>query len=137
VIFDTGRAEIKPEARKLLEAEARWLQAHPDVHLRIEGYADERGTAAYNRALGQRRAVAVRDFLVARGVRSSRLGVVTYGESRPLCTEPTTACLTRNRRVHLAAPAPGRAAAEPGAAAVTSSPARLEVATPSSPPSRP
>ena len=109
VHFDTDRATIRPGDAQLLEAGAEWLQDHPDVMARVEGYADERGTPVHNSALGQRRARTVRDFLVARCVEAKRLRTVSFGEERPLCTERTSLCLARNRRVHLAVgPPPGQ-----------------------------
>ncbi len=101
VHFDTGRAEIRPEDATLLEGDVKWLQAHPDTRARIEGHADERASVAYNHALGARRAAAVGDFLVARGIRAERLTVVSFGKERPLCTDRSAACMARNRRVHV------------------------------------
>jgi peptidoglycan-associated lipoprotein len=108
VNFATDRAEIRAETQPLLERQAGWLRARPEVRARIEGHADERGRPVYNRALGERRAAAVRDFLVTRGVGADRLTVVSYGEARPLCPEPTPPCLARNRRVRVALVPPGR-----------------------------
>jgi peptidoglycan-associated lipoprotein len=90
---------IAEEARPILEENARWLQAHPEVNLVLEGYCDERGTNEYNLALGARRAEAVKQVLVTLGVSESRLSVISYGEERPLCLEKTDECYAKNRRV--------------------------------------
>jgi peptidoglycan-associated lipoprotein len=69
----------------------------------IEGHCDERGTDADNLALGERRANAVREYLVERGIAAERITVISYGESRPACTAHTQACWARNRRAHFLA----------------------------------
>jgi peptidoglycan-associated lipoprotein len=90
---------IPGEARPILEGNARWLQAHPDVQVVLEGHCDERGTNEYNLALGERRAEAVKRVLVALGIDESRLSIVSYGEERPVCGESTDECYAKNRRV--------------------------------------
>jgi peptidoglycan-associated lipoprotein len=90
---------IAEEARSILEKDARWLQAHPDVNVVLEGYCDERGTNEYNLALGARRAETVKRVLVTFGVSENRLSVISYGEERPLCFESTEECYAKNRRV--------------------------------------
>jgi peptidoglycan-associated lipoprotein len=67
----------------------------------IEGHCDERGTAAYNLALGDRRANAAKEYLVSLGIDASRLRTVSYGKERPFCTESTESCWQKNRRAHL------------------------------------
>ena len=69
----------------------------------LEGHCDERGSAEYNLGLGDRRATAVKEFLVGLGVAESRLRVISYGKDRPQCTDADEACYQRNRRVHLSA----------------------------------
>lgn len=100
VHFDVDRSMIRPEDEPVLDANARWLESHRTARLLIEGHADERGATAHNVALAERRAKATRDALVARGVDVSRITVKTYGEQRPLCTEPTGACWAMNRRAN-------------------------------------
>jgi peptidoglycan-associated lipoprotein len=90
---------IAEEARSILEKDARWLQAHPDVNVVLEGYCDERGTNEYNLALGARRAETVKRVLVTFGVSENRLSVISYGEERPQCPESTEECYAKNRRV--------------------------------------
>jgi peptidoglycan-associated lipoprotein len=98
--FDFDKSEIRPDAAKVLQTSADWLNAHANQAVLIEGHCDERGTNEYNLALGDRRAKATRDFLVARGVATSRISLISYGEERPLCTEHTESCWSRNRRAH-------------------------------------
>ncbi|PYM40725.1 MAG: hypothetical protein DME12_14595 [Candidatus Rokuibacteriota bacterium] len=73
--------------------------SHP-LRLRHEGHCDERGTNEYNVALGERRAKSAMDYLVSQGVRANRITIVSYGEERPLCTEHSEACWSKNRRAH-------------------------------------
>ncbi len=100
VRFDFDQYRIRPEDARTLEANARWLQAHAGALVLIEGHADERGTNEYNLALGERRAAAARDYLVALGVSRGRITLVSYGEERPLCVERTEPCWAENRRAH-------------------------------------
>jgi peptidoglycan-associated lipoprotein len=100
VHFDLDRAAIRPVDHSTLDANAAWLRGNGRAHLLLEGHADDRGTAAHNQALGERRAAAVRSALVARGVEPSRIAIRTYGEARPLCADSTDSCWARNRRVH-------------------------------------
>jgi len=99
VYFDFDRADIRPDAARLLDAGAEWLRANADIVVLVAGHCDERGTNEYNLALGERRARAVRDYLIARGIAAERLTTVSYGEERPVCVEAGEACWARNRRV--------------------------------------
>jgi peptidoglycan-associated lipoprotein len=96
--FDFDRSEIRPPDASILDANARWLQTNREVLVLIEGHCDERGTDAYNLALGERRARSARDYLVAQGVAADRLTTVSYGEERPVCREPSEGCWRQNRR---------------------------------------
>jgi peptidoglycan-associated lipoprotein len=98
--FDIDRYDIRPDAAKILEANARWMKANPAAPILIEGHADERGTNEYNLALGERRAKAAMNYLVSQGVPSDRFTVISYGEEWPACRERNEACWARNRRVH-------------------------------------
>jgi peptidoglycan-associated lipoprotein len=100
VHFEFDRASVRPEDARVLDTNARWLQTHPGTLLLIEGHADERGTSEYNLALGESRAKATREQLVARGVASSRITIVSYGEERPACQDSKEACWAKNRRAH-------------------------------------
>jgi peptidoglycan-associated lipoprotein len=98
--FAVDRAGVRPEDAAALDANAQWLKANPGVLVLIEGHADERGSDAHNLALGERRAKAAREALVARGVAPTRITVKAYGEQRPSCTERADACWAKNRRAH-------------------------------------
>ena len=100
VHFEFDRAALRAEDARILEANARWLVAHPGTLILIEGHADARGTSEYNLALGENRARVTREQLVARGVAASRITLVSYGEERPTCRESSEACWAHNRRAH-------------------------------------
>ncbi|MDE3156600.1 MAG: peptidoglycan-associated lipoprotein Pal, partial [Acidobacteriota bacterium] len=98
--FDFDKSELKDDARQALSKDAQWLQKWTTVMVTVEGHCDERGTAEYNLALGQRRAAAVKDYLVSLGVDASRITVVSKGKEDPFCTEHDEACWSQNRRGH-------------------------------------
>lgn len=98
VFFDTDRSEIKPQARGTIEALAAWMNEHPGVALTVEGHCDERGTREYNLALGERRANAVRDYLVALGISGNRVGTISYGKERPAVPGSSESAWAQNRR---------------------------------------
>ena len=99
VYFDFDKSELRPETRALLTSHAAELKASPR-NLTLEGHADERGTREYNLALGERRALAVRDFLRSEGV-ISPIEVVSYGEERPVNSASNEAAWQENRRVEI------------------------------------
>ena len=99
--FDYDQSDLREDARTALAADAAWLKRYPTVQVLIEGHADERGTSAYNLALGDRRANAAKEYLVSLGVDGSRIRTVSYGKERPFCTESTESCWQQNRRAHL------------------------------------
>src|SRR5579884_428094 len=105
--FDYDKSDIRPVDQPVLQADASALkqifQMDPNFVVTIEGHCDERGSAEYNLALGDRRAAATRDALVALGVPADKLKTVSYGKERPLCTDPTEECYARNRRAHFSA----------------------------------
>jgi peptidoglycan-associated lipoprotein len=98
VLFDTDGFELDQEARTILAAHARWLAAHPGISAVIEGHCDERGTREYNLALGERRALSAKNFLVAQGVDVRRLRIVSYGKERPAVDRPDEDAWAQNRR---------------------------------------
>jgi peptidoglycan-associated lipoprotein len=100
VFFDFDKHVIRPDAARTLDANIDWLKANASALVLIEGHCDERGTNAYNLALGERRASATLDYLVARGVAATRVTIISYGEERPVCTARTEACWAQNRRAH-------------------------------------
>src|SRR5437588_3462899 len=83
VFFDYDRADITPEGQQILRRQSEWLRRYPNVSVTIEGHTDERGTREYNLALGERRAQAVKNVLVALGIPASRLSTISYGKERP------------------------------------------------------
>lgn len=101
VYFAFDSSELDAAASATLDAHADWLNANPDVSITIEGNCDERGSREYNLALGQQRADSVRDYLVSRGVSSTRIDTVSFGEERPACTGSGEACWAQNRRADI------------------------------------
>jgi peptidoglycan-associated lipoprotein len=98
VYFDYDKSEIRPDQMSRLQSNARWLKQNPTVRFTIEGHCDERGSQEYNLALGDRRANAVREFLISQGIPEANMKVISYGEERPVCREETEDCFQRNRR---------------------------------------
>jgi peptidoglycan-associated lipoprotein len=99
--FDFDKSVIRPDSEKALLTSAEWLKKNPKRALLIEGHCDERGTLEYNLALGDRRAKATRDFLLAQGVAGDRITLISYGNERPQCAGHNEECWSRNRRAHL------------------------------------
>ena len=102
VYFDTDQYEIRADATPVLTAQAAWLARYPNVAIRIEGNADERGTREYNLALGSRRANSVREFLVGHGVAAARIATISYGKERPIDPGTDEAAWQKNRNGHTA-----------------------------------
>jgi peptidoglycan-associated lipoprotein len=98
VFFETDQYSIRADAQGILQKQAAWLKQYPQTKLLVEGHADERGTREYNLALGDRRAYAVKEFLVSLGVDAARLQTKSYGKERPTCTESDDSCWQQNRR---------------------------------------
>ena len=98
VYFDFDKSDIKPEFLDTLTAHAKYLVANPTQKIRIEGYTDERGTVEYNIALGDRRAQAVRRFMLFQGVSDSQISTVSYGEAHPADAGHDETAWAKNRR---------------------------------------
>ena len=100
--FDFDSAAIRPGDVKILDANAAWLRAHPQLLVLIEGHCDNRGATSrkndFNVDLGERRAQAAMNHLIAQGVQASRITILSYGEERPQCTEESERCWSQNRR---------------------------------------
>lgn len=96
--FALDEYDIDPQARTVLDSQARWLVAHPGVRITIEGHCDERGTREYNLALGDRRANAAKNYLAAQGVSPDRMTTISYGKERPLALGSDEASWAENRR---------------------------------------
>ena len=102
VYFDTDASSIRADAQDVLSAQASWLNRYPGVRIRIEGNADERGTREYNFALGARRAEAVSEFLVGKGVAPSRISTISYGKEQPIDGGTGEDAWGHNRNAHTA-----------------------------------
>jgi peptidoglycan-associated lipoprotein len=100
VFFEFDSFVLAGEARERLARNARFLMDHPEFVVTIEGHCDERGTSAYNLALGERRANAAREYLGSLGVSDDRMRTVSYGKERPFCTQSSESCWAQNRRAH-------------------------------------
>ncbi len=98
VFFGFDQSDLSSEARSTLELQAAWLQKFPAVRVTVEGHADERGTREYNLALGERRAAAVKDYLVALGVAPGRVNTISYGKERPAAVGSNETAWAQNRR---------------------------------------
>jgi peptidoglycan-associated lipoprotein len=98
VFFDYDSVVLNPEATTVLDGQAAWLKQYPDVIVTIEGHADERGTREYNLALGDRRANAVKNYLVALDISPARILTISYGEERPADPGHDDAAWSQNRR---------------------------------------
>jgi peptidoglycan-associated lipoprotein len=101
VFFDYDSSAIRPDAQQTIAANARALAEKPNFRVMIEGHADERGSTEYNLTLGDERARAVKDALVAAGVNAARLSTTSFGKEKPFCTESNETCWQQNRRGHL------------------------------------
>ncbi|MBV9769145.1 MAG: OmpA family protein [Bryobacterales bacterium] len=103
--FDLNMSEIRTDGREALMHDAALLkqifQQDPNFSVVVEGHCDERGSAEFNLALGDRRATAAKDYLVQLGVPADRLKTISYGKERPQCTEASEECWQKNRRAHL------------------------------------
>src|SRR6201984_3679303 len=98
VFFAFDRSDITPESQQILERQADWLRRYPNVTVTVEGHCDERGTREYNLALGERRAQAVKNVLVALGIPASRISTISYGKERPAVAGSTEEAYAQNRR---------------------------------------
>ncbi|MCC6913685.1 MAG: peptidoglycan-associated lipoprotein Pal [Rhodospirillaceae bacterium] len=98
VQFDFDRYDLDAEDQTRLRAQAQWLNQYANRTLTVEGHCDERGTREYNLGLGERRANAVRQYLISQGVAAGRVKTISYGKERPVCVSSDDACYARNRR---------------------------------------
>ncbi len=98
IYFDFDKSSIRDDAKPVMQADAEWLKAHPDVKIRIEGSCDERGAIEYNQALGQRRAESAKKYLAALGISGHRVVLISYGKEKPICYDHDEACWQKNRK---------------------------------------
>jgi peptidoglycan-associated lipoprotein len=100
VFFELDSSSIRDDARASLTTNANWLKRWTGMRITIEGHCDERGTAEYNLGLGERRANAVKAYLVELGVAGDRVVIISKGKESPFCTESNESCWQQNRRGH-------------------------------------
>lgn len=98
VYFDYDKSVLRDDAKSTLDQKIPIMQANPDVRIRIEGNADERGSDEYNQALGMRRAQQARQYLIDKGVSAGRIDIISNGEERPVCSGHDESCWSQNRR---------------------------------------
>jgi peptidoglycan-associated lipoprotein len=98
VFFETDSSTLTGQARATLDRQVQWLTQYANYGFTVEGHADERGTREYNLALGARRAAAVRDYMIARGVAAGRMRTISYGKERPVAVCDNISCWSQNRR---------------------------------------
>jgi len=98
VFFGFDKTDLSAEARATLDRQSAWMKKYPSVKITMEGHADERGTREYNLALGERRATAAKNYLVAAGITADRVKTVSYGKERPAVLGSNEAAWAQNRR---------------------------------------
>lgn len=98
VFFGFNKTDLSAEAQATLDRQAAWLKKYPSVKVTVEGHADERGTREYNLALGERRATAAKNYLVAAGIPAARVSTISYGKERPAVVGSNEAAWAQNRR---------------------------------------
>ena len=98
VFFATNKSTLTTASRDTLRTQAAWMRKNEDITVSVEGHADERGTREYNLALGERRANAVKDYLMTYGISSNRVSVISYGKERPVNSGSTPLAWSQNRR---------------------------------------
>ena len=100
VFFDYDSYDVASQYTAILQQDARFLQQHPNMQFTIEGHCDERGSTEYNLALGDNRALAAKNALIAMGIAANRIKTISYGKEKPFCSESNEACWAQNRRAH-------------------------------------
>ncbi len=100
IYFDYDKSDVRASEQASIQADAAFLQQHPNISFTIEGHCDERGSTEYNLALGDNRASAVKNALVSAGIAADRIKTVSYGKEKPFCTESNESCWQQNRRGH-------------------------------------
>ncbi len=100
IFFDLDQFAPRSADLSVIQQNAKWIIAHPNEKVQIEGHGDSRGTNEYNLVLGEKRANAIKNALVKMGVEVSRLATISYGEERPFCTREDEECYQENRRAH-------------------------------------
>ena len=98
VFFAFDSSAISPDSAEILDTQVKWLKKHENVNVVVQGYCDERGTREYNLALGERRANAVKQYLVSQGIAADRISTISYGKERPAVLGSNEAAWAQNRR---------------------------------------
>lgn len=98
--FDYDKSDIREDAKAALQKDAEFLRSYPQVNVTVEGHCDERGSSEYNLGLGQRRADAVKNYMVSLGISGDRIKTMSWGKEHPFCTEHNETCWQQNRRGH-------------------------------------
>jgi peptidoglycan-associated lipoprotein len=98
--FDFNKSDIRPDAQSALQNDAEFLRKYPQIKITVEGHCDERGSTEYNLGLGDRRANAVKQYLVSLGISGDRVNTVSFGKEKPFCMEHGETCWQQNRRGH-------------------------------------
>ncbi len=98
--YDFDKSDIRADAQQALTADGEFFKANPEITFTIEGHCDERGSEEYNMGLGERRALAAKNFLVNLGVKPERVFTISFGKGHPTCTESAEECWQKNRRAH-------------------------------------
>ena len=98
VLFTVDKSDLRPDALEVLSSQRKWLEDKKFLPITIQGHADEQGTREYNLALGARRANAVKNYFLAKGIEPGRINIVTYGKERPLRVCSNEECWSKNRR---------------------------------------
>jgi peptidoglycan-associated lipoprotein len=102
VYFDYDSYDVSQKYQQALQADAHFLQQHPNIKFTIEGHCDERGSTEYNLALGDNRANSTKQALISLGIPADRIRTISYGKEKPFCTESNESCWAQNRRAHFA-----------------------------------
>ena len=98
--FDYDKSNLNSSAKKTLASNVQWLKSHAGTNLQIEGHCDARGSIEYNLSLGERRAQAVKTYMVGLGVAGNRLSVISYGKEKPIATGDSESAYAQNRRAN-------------------------------------
>ena len=98
VFFDTDKSAVRSDGKATLDKQIAWLKKYPNYGITVEGHCDERGTREYNLALGERRANAVKQYMVANGLPAARVKTISYGKERPVALGSNEAAWAQNRR---------------------------------------
>lgn len=100
IYFDFDKFDLREKEQGSVQADAQFLIQHTNLNFTIEGHCDERGSAEYNIALGDKRSNTVKEALISAGIAANRIQTISYGKERPFCTESNEACWQQNRRGH-------------------------------------